>query len=119
MDSQYISSTLGDPYVPSVTSRALPTSKRAILLERGSNNRDSTVSSSMRLPTSIGGLWGLLGKHFGIPGLLLGRSQESAESRLGFLLHSIYFLCGFVNVPKRIGAIAFSNTNDQMERSVL
>ena len=55
---------LGDSYVASVTSRALPTSKTAILLKRGSKNRDSAVTSSRRLPTSIGGLWGLLGKTF-------------------------------------------------------
>ena len=62
MDLQYLLYDLGDSNGSSVTSRAFPTSKRAILFKRGSNNRESAVSSSRRLPTSIGGLWGLLGK---------------------------------------------------------
>ena len=119
MDLQYLRYDLGDSYVSSVTSRALPTSKMAILLERGSTNRDSAVTSSRRLPTSIGGLWGLLGKHFCKPRLLLGRLRESAESRLGSLFPTPYFLGDFVNVPKRKRSIACLNTNDQMERSVL
>ena len=99
MDLQYLPYDLGNCYVPSITSRALPTSKKAILLERGSKHRHSAVSSSIRLATSIGGLWGLLGKHFCNPRILLGRPQESAESRLGSLFQTPYFLGDFVNVP--------------------
>ena len=51
--------------------------------------------------------------------LLLGRPEESPESRLGSLFQTPYFLGDFVNVPERIGAIACLSTNDQMERSVL
>ena len=110
---------MGDSYESSVTSKALPTSKRAILIEMGSKNQYSAVSSSIRLPTSIGGLLGLLGKHFCKPRLLLGRPQESAENRLGSLFPTPYFLGGFVNVPKRRGGIACSNANDHMDWTVL
>ena len=116
---QYLSYDLADSYVPSVTSRALPTSQIAILTQKSCKYRASAVSSSRRLPTSFGGLLGFLGAAFVKPRLLLGRPQESAESRLGSLFQTPYFLGGFVNVPKRIGAIACSSTSDQMGWSVL
>ena len=46
---------------------------------------------------------GCLGAAFEKPRLLLGRPQESAESRLGSLFQTPYFLGGVVNVPKTHG----------------
>ena len=119
MDLHYLSYDLGDYYESSVTSRALPTSKRAILVEKGNKKLYSAVSSSRRLPPSIGGLLGRLNKHFCTPKLLLGPPQESAERRLGSLFPTPYFLGGSVNVAKRIGAIAFPNTNGRNGWSAL
>ncbi len=64
---------------------------------------------------SPGPPWGKFWK----PKMLFGRPQESAESSLGSLFQTPYFLGGFVNVPKRIGAIAFSSRNGHMGWSVL
>ena len=55
----------------------------AILAKRCRINRESAFSSSGRLPASFGGLLGFLLAVFEILRLLLGRSEESAESRLG------------------------------------
>ena len=51
---------------------------------------------------------------FKILRLLLGRPEESAESRLGSLFRTPYFLSVFVNVQKRKGAIVFQNINDHL-----
>ena len=56
---------MDDSYVSSLASRALPTSQMVLLAKRCCTNRDSAVSSSRRLPTSFGGLLGLLGESFG------------------------------------------------------
>ena len=55
---------MDDSYVSNLASRALPTSKMAILARRCCTNRDFSVSSSRRLPASFGGLLGLLGESF-------------------------------------------------------
>ena len=61
---------------------------------------------------------GFLRALFLTPRLLLGRPEKSAESRMGSLLPTPYFLSVFVNVPKRIRIIAHSNITDHMDWSV-
>ena len=78
---QYLLYDVADYDVSSVTSRALPTSEMTILAERCCTNRDSAVSSSRRLPTAFGGLWGFLRAAFWLPGLLLGRPRKRRSRR--------------------------------------
>ena len=119
MDLQYFLYDLGDSYVSSVTSRVLPTSEMAILAKRCCRNRDSAVSSSGRLAAPFGGVWACLRAALKKPRLLFGLSEESAESRLGPLFRTPYFLSVFVHMPKRLGAIAFSGITEHMDWSVL
>ena len=105
MDLHYLLYDLADYYLPRLTSRAPPPSQMAILAERCCIHRESAASSSRRLPASFGGPLGFLLAAFEILRLLLGRPEESAESRMGSLFRIPYFLSDFVNVPKRIGIL--------------
>ena len=57
----------------------------AILAKRCSINREFARSSLGRLPASFGGLLGFLLVGFEVLRVLFGRSEQSAESRLGLL----------------------------------
>ena len=98
---------MDDSYVPSLASRALPTSKKAILAESCCTNRDCGVSSSRRLPTSFGGLLGFLGESFENLNCFRTPERERREPPGVSFFQTPYFLGGVVNVQKRIGAIAF------------
>ena len=83
MDLHYFPCNLVDYCLPLLSSRAFPISQMAILAKRCSINREFARSSLGRLPASFGGLLGFLLAALEILRLLFGRSEESAESRLG------------------------------------
>ena len=85
LDLHYFPSTLVDYYLPLLSSRAFPSSQMAILAKRCSINREFARSSLGRLPASFGGFLGFLLVGFEIHRVPFGRSEESAESRLGLL----------------------------------
>ena len=105
--------------MPRLTSRVLPTSEMAILAKKCCRNRDPAVSSSGRLAAPFGGVWACLRAVFLKPRLLFGLSEESAESRLGPLFRTPYFLSVYVHMPKRLGAIEFPGITEHMDLSVL
>ena len=93
MDMHYLQSNLVDYYSPLLSSRASPTSQLAILAKRCCIHREATCSCSGRLPASFGGLLGFLLAASEMLRFLLGRPEEGAESRMGFVSRIPYFLC--------------------------
>ena len=85
----------------------------AILGERCCIHREFVFHLQDAFRLHAEALLGFLLAAFEILWLLLGRPEESAESRMGSLFRTPYFLCVFVNVPKRKRSIVLFEYNRQ------